>query len=46
MGIDVKGVDEGSQSVVVGEDDDEGPLAEVLAKASRRGPSERLAKLL
>jgi hypothetical protein len=47
MGIDAEGVDEGSQSIVVGgEDDGEGPLAKLLVKASHRGPSKMLAKPL
>ena len=32
IGVDDGGVDEGSQAIVVGEDDDEAPLAEVLAE--------------
>ena len=36
IGFDDGGVDEGSRAVVVGEDDSEAPLAEVLAEVSHR----------
>jgi hypothetical protein len=45
VGIETKGVDKGSQVVVVGEDDGEVPLAEVLVEASRRGLPKMFVKL-
>ena len=46
VGVDVEGVDLGSQAIVVGEDDGEVPLAKVLLEASRRGSLMMFAKAL
>ena len=46
MGVGAEGVDEGSRVIVVGEDDGEAPLAEVLGEASRRCSPKMLANPL